>query len=307
MIFAGIAGIVFLFLAGAVLACTLGLKRFTAGSTTDSAFAIAKAKNEQDIRVIASYAAEAAGTDAEAERTVVAVEKLLDEMTAHKIRGDIAVKPSSLVAARWNAAAQRQLYSRLAKLARHAARSGRTMWIDREHAADGRWVLPVEKKLLGTRNGKQFIPRFSNIGLVVQAYRKNSLRIAGAFAEWHTRGARFRVRVCRGAYPREAELSSNETACRFLTIHRRLVAWGISTVAATHTLVPAIAINSRQPPIVHMLYGRREIETILEPLAAVNCIREPAVYVIYGPLWARLRYLLRRFWEDPRLILWFWK
>ena len=315
MMFVMIAGSIVLFLSAAILVGVFGLRRFTAGSTTESALAVAKTYNEKGFLVVMDYAAEAAVTEKDAQEVVAKNKELLGEMRREIIRGDIAVKPSSLVADRWGAGAQNRLYLRLGGLARMAAESKRTLWIDREHASDHAWVLPVEKKLLGTWKEKQlspkakkviFIPRFSNIGLVIQAYRANSLKVADTFLRWHSDGARFRVRVCRGAYPREAELSNSEIAERFLRIYRRFIGGGIPTVAATHTLVNDVISNNAQKPIVHMLHGRKEVERVLTLLVREEQVTEPAVYLIFGPVRARLKYLVRRFWEDPRLILWFW-
>ncbi|MBI1956873.1 MAG: proline dehydrogenase family protein [Candidatus Niyogibacteria bacterium] len=309
MIFAGIAAgaAFFLVVLAVMFLSAVGLKRFTAGSSIESALVLAKAKNREGIRVILNYAAEEAETDADAERVSAQIKILLDEMTAQNILGDIAVKPSALVVHRRSPVAQKRLYVRLSDLARYAGKYERMMWIDREHAADHPWVLPVEKKLLGTWKKKKFIPRFSNIGLVVQAYRANASKIADAFVDWHRAGARFRVRVCRGVYASEAQLPSGEIAEQFLKIHQHLTANHVPTVAATHTLVWEVVKNSEHPPVIHMLYGRKEVETVLCTFALEGRIAEPAVYVIYGPLHARMKYLIRRFTEDWRLIFWLWR
>ena len=298
MLFFGVGGAAFLFVVVVTTIlfflwrCIALLRRFTCGSTIDDVIEVAKEYNQKGIRVLINYSPEAARTTEEGLVVCNVYNRLLDRMAAEHIAGGLSVKPSSLVG-RARTEKERQMFRvRIHNLATHA--NDRWVWIDEESAQDATFFSGVLRSLVFGRK---------NFGLVIRAYRKDSFEKAKMYAEWHKKGASFRVRVCRGAYPRDAQHPREVTEGEFRQIHRYLSGYRVSVVAATHTLVNDIRHHGNSPlPAIHMLHGRDEIKTILEPLVRENKLSDAAVYLIFGPLGGRIWYGLRRIREKPSLL-----
>ncbi len=298
------------------------LEKFTCGSYIEDAVEEAKYYNSLGLKVLINYALE--DIKGAGENPLEIYLKLLEKMDEEGINGDISVKPTSFVNADdCVCCKQRKFLDALEALLGRVSKSKRKrwLWLDEEKTETLEWVDPAIEEIVLNRG-------YRGLAIRVRAYTRQGRARAAKFMGWITdddsillsdprhgiSAGDVKIGVCRGTYKKDAELTSEETEKQFIEIMDMCLGRGVQTVCASHTMVKKVIglckLKEYGKPEIHMLHGRKEIDSVLLPFLRVELvggttglIKSGAVYLIFGPFWQRAKYGLRRFKEKPS-ILW---
>jgi proline dehydrogenase len=213
--------------------------------------------------------------------------RMLDEIAAAKLPSNVSVKLTSLGLSLSDELC-RQLLERVVS---HAASHGNFVRIDMEDSSTTEATLRLHQAVYA---------RYSNVGVVLQAYLRRSLSDADRLPPGTT------VRLCKGIYlePRRVAYSSFDTIrANFLYLLEKLLRAGRYVAIATHDdylICGALALLDRYAVPrdgyeFQMLLGvEPELRSVL--LSEGHRLR---VYVPYGSDW--YAYSLRRLRENPMI------
>jgi proline dehydrogenase len=263
--------------------------RFVAGLEIDDALRVAEQVNRQGMFVTLDSLGESVTTEAEALRSADVYHRLLDEISARKLKSNISVKLTQMGLTQDPALAERIA----ANLTQHARSTGNFVRIDMEDSSLTQVTMDIVQRLHAQ-------PDMADaVGIVIQSYLfRSQSDIEQLIADG------IRVRLCKGAYkeppevafPRKADVDANYIKLANLLlqspIYHGLATHDENMIAAAKSFAAAHNI----PPShfeFQMLFGvRRDLQRKL--VAEGYNVR---VYVPFGREW--YPYFMRRLAERP--------
>lgn len=262
-------------------------KRFVAGETADDAVAAVRRVNARGIRGIVDYLGEHVSSAEEAKAAVTEYLGLIRVLRDSGVQASISLKASQMGLT----VSPELCLDNLKTLAREAATSGHTIWIDMEDSSLTQKTIDVFEQLRA---------EFPNVGLCLQAYL---VRTGGDLDRLMRQP--FKVRLCKGAYkesPAVAYAGKRAVDGSYRMLAQKLlesVPRGIYPAFATHdhALIKDILEGVRQKKTdlqgfeFEMLYGIEN--NYLAELASRGFRTQ--VYIPYGRQW--LPYFMRRLRE----------
>ena len=261
-------------------------RRFIAGETLEEALQTASELNAKGMQVIMNQLGENVAEQREAEAAFESYHRILRELAARKIDGNITIKPTQL-GLDFAPDLCRELTLRLAE---EAGRSGTIVEIDMEHSAVSGPTVDLFERVHS---------QHSNVGLAVQAYLH---RTDGDLRRLQPRHPK--IRLVKGAYlepPSVAFPEKRQVDENYRRLMTMLFTEGFFPAVATHDeallgLAKQLARERGMGPDaweVQMLLGvRRDLQESL--------VREGyrmRVYVTFGTQW--VPYFMRRLAERP--------
>lgn len=262
--------------------------RYVAGETLDAAVQTVRSLNAQGAMATIDVLGEEVH---EREKAVAAVEeyiRVFDAISAQKLDSNVSIKPT-LLGLKIDEGFCRDCIERIVAAARE---HGNFVRIDMEDRTTTDATLRIYRDLHA---------RYGNVGVVLQAYMRRTLRDIDGLPE---QGAN--IRLCKGIYiePREAAWKGYETVrANFVDALEKLILRGIYPAIATHDeylACRAVALVDkhglpRDRYEFQMLLGvDEELRRIL--IAGGHRLR---VYVPYGRDW--YPYSIRRLRENPEV------
>ena len=263
-------------------------RRYIAGETLETALSLTGRLNALGIRTTMDVLGENITRVAEADPTVALYRDVLRELHARGLDGNISVKLTHLGLK----LDRKRCALNVRTLVADAAALGNFVRIDMEDSSTTSDTLDIYREMRETH---------SNLGVVLQAYMKRSLRDAEDLARM---GAR--VRVCKGIYREPADIAYHDRERinrSFLEIVDLLLDRGSHVAIATHdrdVVAGAEAILARRGGCsgqyeFQMLLG--VAERLRDSLVAGK--HPVRVYVPFGREW--YAYSVRRLRENPRI------
>ncbi|HBL26221.1 MAG TPA: proline dehydrogenase [Acidobacteria bacterium] len=262
--------------------------RYVAGATLDDAVATVQALNAQGAMATLDVLGEEVHERSKAEAAVAEYLRALATITAQKLDSNVSIKPT-LLGLKIDEGFGRDC---IEKVVAAAKEHGIFVRIDMEDRSTTDATLRIYKELQA---------RYGNVGVVLQAYMRRTLR---DIEELPAEGAN--VRLCKGIYvePRTVAWKGFDTIrANFVDALEKLIVRGVYPAIATHDeylacRAVALADKHRLPREGYefqMLYGvDDELRRIL--LAGGHRLR---VYVPYGRDW--YPYSMRRLRENPEV------
>jgi proline dehydrogenase len=262
--------------------------RYVAGETLDAAVQTVRSLNAQGAMATIDVLGEEVH---EREKAAAAVEeyiRVFDAISAQKLDSNVSIKPT-LLGLKIDEGFCRDCIERIVAAARE---HGNFVRIDMEDRTTTDATLRIYRDLHA---------RYGNVGVVLQAYMRRTLRDIDGLPE---QGAS--VRLCKGIYvePREAAWKGYETVrANFVDALEKLILRGVYPAIATHDeylACRAVALVDkhglpRDRYEFQMLLGvDEELRRIL--IAGGHRLR---VYVPYGRDW--YPYSIRRLRENPEV------
>jgi len=261
-------------------------RRFIAGETLEDALKTAAELNSKGLLVIMNQLGENVTQRSEAEAAYESYHKILRELSARGIRGNITIKPTQL-GLDFAPDLCRDL---TLKLASEAASLGNFVEIDMEHSS----VCGATIDLF-----EQVRSRHDNVGLAVQAYLHRTGDDLTRLAPLHPK-----IRLVKGAYLEPATVAFPEKRQvdeSYRALMETLFKDGFTPAIATHDeamighaleLARAGGLANHRWEIQMLLGIRRDLQEQL----ARDGIRV-RVYVTFGTQW--VPYFMRRLAERP--------
>jgi proline dehydrogenase len=263
--------------------------RYIAGTTIADACRVVRKLNDQGKMATIDVLGEETRTRRETLDIVRAYHDVFEAIERERLDSNVSVK---LTALGLNLAYE-LCRANLFKVVRHAAESGNFVRIDMEDSTTTSETLDLYRELREER--------LDNVGVVLQAYMRRSLRDIHALTPF-----RPNVRLCKGIYvepPLIAYHDYEEVRQNFVRCHQELLQAGSYVAIATHDeflisegkrLVAEHGLTRDQYEF-QMLLGVRE-------LGANRLVRDGhrlRIYVPFGEHW--YRYSLRRLQENPKI------
>ncbi|MGH7682658.1 MAG: proline dehydrogenase family protein [Candidatus Eiseniibacteriota bacterium] len=261
-------------------------RRFIAGETLEDALKAAAELNSKGLLVIMNQLGENVTQRSEAEAAYESYHRILRELSARGIRGNITIKPTQL-GLDFAPDLCRDL---TLKLASEAAALHNVVEIDMEHSS----VCGATIDLF-----EQVRSRHDNVGLAVQAYLRRTEDDLKRLVSLHPK-----VRLVKGAYlepPAVAFPEKRQVDESYRALMETLFRGGFTPAIATHDeamidhaleLARARGLNNDQWEVQMLLGIRRDLQEKL----ARDGIRV-RVYVTFGTQW--VPYFMRRLAERP--------
>ncbi len=275
-------------------------RRFVPGETLDDAVAAVRTLNEQGMVASLDHLGENVATQAEAVAAADEYLVALDALFASKARGNISVKLTQMGLD----LGDDFCFDNVSRIAAKAAELGTFVRVDMEGSPYTERTIGIYRRLRG---------RFSNVGIVIQAYlHRSQADVESLVAE-----GMGNFRLCKGAYDEPAAIAYRERP-RVTQALNELVrtcmepagrAKGAYAAVASHdteviNFARAYAYQHDLPPTAYefqMLYGiRRELQAELARRGYT--VR---IYVPYGTHW--YPYYMRRLAERPANLFFFLK
>ena len=263
--------------------------RFVAGFTIEDALRVAASVNQQGIEVTLDSLGESVTSEPKAHQAADVYHRLLDEITARKLKANISIKLTQMGLELAPALAEEIAGS----LAAHAQSIGSFVRVDMEDSPLTQTTLDIVRGLHRKTETR------GAIGVVIQAYLYRS---QADVAELCAEG--IRVRLCKGAYkepaavayPSKADVDRNfvQLAGILLSspVYHAVATHDEKMIAATKEFASAHGID-RSHFEFQMLYGiRRDLQRRL-----VGEGFNVRVYVPFGAEW--YPYFMRRLAERP--------
>jgi proline dehydrogenase len=263
-------------------------RRYVAGPTLADAVATVRRLNAEGAMATIDVLGEEVTERALATASVDEYVQALDAIVAERLDSNISIKPTMFGLK----IDERLCAENIERLVAAARERGIFVRIDMEDRTTTDFTLRTYRDLQG---------RYGNVGVVLQAYMRRTLRDIEELPE---QGAN--VRLCKGIYvePREVAWKGYETVrTAFVAALEKLLSRGVYTAIATHDeLLVASAVDMvdrlvvpRERYELQMLLGvEDELRRIL--VAGGHRLR---VYVPYGRDW--YLYSLRRLRENPAI------
>ena len=261
-------------------------RRFIAGETLEDALRTAADLNAKGMLVIMNQLGENVTERREAEAAYESYHRILRELAARKIDGDITIKPTQLGL---DFAPDLCLELTL-RLAADAASFNNFVEIDMEHSAVSGATVDLFEQVRS---------RHENVGLAVQSYLRRTEDDLRRLRRYHPK-----IRLVKGAYLEPTEVAFPEKRQvdeNYAALMKMLFRDGFAPAIATHDvalleLAKEVARECAMAPQsweVQMLLGvRRDLqETLVREGYRVR------VYVTFGTQW--VPYFMRRLAERP--------
>jgi proline dehydrogenase len=262
--------------------------RYVAGETLDDALRQVEVLAAEGAMATLDLLGEEVTERDKALATASEYERMLDTIAARSLPSNVSIKPTALGLEIDDAFYRDNLVRVFAAARRH----GNFVRIDMEDVSTTDATLAAYRDLL---------PRFPDIGVVLQAYLRRTLADVEALPR-----AGANVRLCKGIYiePRAVAYKAHETVrLNYLAALEKLLTRGTYTAIATHdehlvcgalALVDRLRVPRERYEFQMLLGVEPELRRIL--LAAGHRLR---VYVPYGRDW--YPYSTRRLRENPQV------
>jgi len=269
-------------------------KRYIAGESVSDAIRASKELNKEGVKVTIDILGEFIKTLDEAERNKVEYLELIDTVQKEKIDGNYSVKPSMFGLLIDTEVCYRHIREIVAK----AASYNNFIRIDMEDSPCTDLEIELYRRL------KAEFPK--NVGLVVQAYLKRTLRDVKNLMDMHSTEIPLNYRLCKGIYVEPAAIAFKkyeEVNEHFLEDLEYMFQNGVYPGIATHDkplvegaykLIEKYNVPKNMYEF-QMLYGVTP-ELRKSIIAKGHTMR---VYVPFGKQW--FGYSTRRLKENPKM------
>jgi proline dehydrogenase len=269
-------------------------KKYIAGETIEDAIKVSKELNSQGIKVTIDLLGEFISNLEQAEENRVEYLGIIDRVQSEKIDGNYSLKPTS-----FGLLLDKEVcYRNIREIIQKAAEHGNFVRVDMEDSPCTDLEIELFRKL------KKEFPK--NVGLVVQAYLKRTLKDLESLMDIHSAEIPLNYRLCKGIYVEPAEIAYKkyqEINDHYLEDLEFMLSHGVYAGIATHDkplvdgaykLIEKYQAGKNKYEF-QMLYGvtpdlRKSI---------VDGGHTMRVYVPFGKQW--FGYSTRRLKENPKM------
>ena len=270
-------------------------KKYIAGAKLEDAIRVSKELNSENTMVTVDVLGEFITNLEQAQETRNEYLKVIEEFESNKINGNYSVKPTSFGLLLDEEVAYQNIRAVVAK----AAEYGNFVRIDMEDSPCTDLEIDLYKKL------KAEFP--TNVGLVVQAYMRRTLKDISDLLEIHSSDAPTNYRLCKGIYIEPETVAYKEFDIvndNFLKVLEFMFQNGIYAGIATHDeflvegafkLIEKYKIQ-KEGYEFQMLYG----VTPKLRQRVIDAEHRMRVYVPFGKDW--FGYSTRRLKENPNIL-----
>ena len=269
-------------------------KKYIAGETIDDAMRVSKELNAEGMKVTIDILGEFIKNLDEAEQNKKEYLDLIDTAESHKLDGNYSVKPTM-----FGLLIDKEVcYQHIREIVKKAASYHNFVRVDMEDSQCVDMEIELYRKL------KAEFPK--NVGLVVQAYLKRTLKDLENLMDLHSKEVPLNYRLCKGIYVEPAEIAYkkyeviNEHFMEDLEfMFKNAVYPGIAThdkplVEGAYKLIEKYNVPKDKYEF-QMLYGvTPELRKSI-----VDGGHTMRIYVPYGKQW--FGYSTRRLKENPKM------
>jgi proline dehydrogenase len=270
-------------------------KKYIAGKSVDSAIAVSKNLNQQNILVTLDVLGEFISYLTEARENKNEYLSLIEKVSEQDIRGSFSVKPTS-----FGLLLDEEIcYQNIREIVLMAKEHDRFIRIDMEDSQCLEKELNLFKRLYAE------FPEY--VGIVLQAYMRRTLSDIDGLKKISIPNHPVNIRLCKGIYIEPEEIayqSKNNVNQNFILCLEQIIRHGMFPAIATHDkklikqsfeLIRRYGLNNEQYEF-QMLHGvtpklRQDI---------VNRGNTMRVYVPFGEHW--FGYSTRRLQENPKIV-----
>lgn len=170
-------------------------KRYIAGKKIEDAIRVSRELNQQGIKVTVDLLGEFITKLTEADKNKIEYLDIIDTFQKEKIDGNYSLKPTM-----FGLLLDKDVcYSNIREIVKRASEYENFVRIDMEDSQCVDLEIELYRKL------KAEFPK--NVGLVVQAYLKRTLKDLESMMEMHSREIPLNYRLCKGIYVEPAEIA----------------------------------------------------------------------------------------------------
>ena len=269
-------------------------KRYIAGKKIEDAIRVSKELNNQKIKVSIDLLGEFITKLSEAERNKVEYLDIIDTVMKEKIDGNFSLKPTM-----FGLLIDKDVcYANIREIVAKAASYNSFIRIDMEDSQCVDLEIELYRKL------KAEFPK--NVGLVVQAYLKRTLKDLENMMDLHSKDNPLNYRLCKGIYVEPAEIAYKkyqEINDHFLEDLEFMFKNGVYPGIATHDkpLVDGAYKLIEKYKVPKHMYEFQMLYGVTPELrkSIVDKGHTMRVYVPFGEQW--FAYSTRRLKENPKM------
>ena len=269
-------------------------KRYIAGKKIEDAIRVSKELNKQKIKVTIDLLGEFITKLEEAEANKVEYLNIIDSIVKEEIDGNFSLKPTM-----FGLLIDKEIcYQNIREIVVKAASYNSFVRIDMEDSQCVDLEIELYRKL------KAEFPK--NVGLVVQAYLKRTLKDLGNMMDIHSKEIPLNYRLCKGIYVEPAEIAFKkylEINEHFLEDLEFMFKNGVYPGIATHDkpLVDGAYQLIEKHNIPKNMYEFQMLYGVTPELrkSIVDKGHTMRVYVPFGEQW--FAYSTRRLKENPKM------
>jgi proline dehydrogenase len=269
-------------------------KRYIAGESISDAIRASKELNSEGIKVTIDILGEFIKNLSEAEKNKVEYVELIDAIQKESIDGNYSVKPSM-----FGLLLDKEVcYKHIREIVAKAASYGNFIRIDMEDSPCTDLEIELYRKL------RAEFPK--NVGLVVQAYMKRTLKDVENLMDIHSTDAKQNYRLCKGIYVEPAAIAYKkyeEVNQHFLEDLEFMLKNGVYVGIATHDrpLVDGAYKLIEKYNVPKNMYEFQMLYGVTPELrkSITSKGHTMRVYVPFGKQW--FGYSTRRLKENPKM------
>jgi proline dehydrogenase len=271
-------------------------KRYIAGKKIEDAIRVSRELNNQGIKVTVDLLGEFITKLSEAEKNRIEYLDIIDTFVKEKIDANFSLKPTM-----FGLLIDKEVcYENIREIVRRAALHHNFVRVDMEDSQ----CVDLEIELY--RRLKAEFPK--NVGLVVQAYLKRTLKDLENLMDLHSKEVPLNYRLCKGIYVEPAEIAYKkyeEINKHFLEDLEYMFRKGIYPGIATHDkpLVEGAYKLIEKYKVPKNMYEFQMLYGVTPELrkSIVEKGHTMRVYVPYGEQW--FAYSTRRLKENPKMAM----
>lgn len=271
-------------------------KRYIAGKKIDDAVRVSKELNSQGIKVTIDLLGEFITRLDEAENNKLEYLEIIERITKEKIDGNFSLKPTM-----FGLLIDKEVcYKNIREIVAKAASYNNFVRVDMEDSQCVDLEIELYRKL------KAEFPK--NVGLVVQAYLKRTLKDLENLMDLHSKEIPLNYRLCKGIYVEPAEIAYKnylEINKHFLEDLDFMFKNGVYPGIATHDkpLVEGAYKLIEKYKVPKSMYEFQMLYGVTPELrkSIVDKGHTMRVYVPFGEQW--FAYSARRLKENPKMAM----
>ena len=271
-------------------------KRYIAGKKIEDAIRVSKELNNQGIKITVDLLGEFITKLSEAEKNKLEYLDIIDTFVREKIDGNFSLKPTM-----FGLLIDKEVcYKNIREIVQKAASYNNFVRVDMEDSQ----CVDLEIELY--RRLKAEFPK--NVGLVVQAYLKRTLKDLENLMDIHSKEVPLNYRLCKGIYVEPAEIAYKkyqEINDHFLIDLEFMLKNGIYPGIATHDkpLVDGAYKLIEKYKVPKNMYEFQMLYGVTPELrkSIVEKGHNMRVYVPFGEQW--FAYSTRRLKENPKMAM----
>jgi proline dehydrogenase len=269
-------------------------KRYIAGKKIEDAVRVSKELNSQGIKVTVDLLGEFITKLEEAEKNKMEYLQIIEKITSEKINGNFSLKPTM-----FGLLIDKDVcYQNIREIVAKAASYNNFVRVDMEDSQCVDLEIELYRKL------KAEFPK--NVGLVVQAYLKRTLKDLENMMDMHSQEIPLNYRLCKGIYVEPAEIAYKkyeEINKHFLEDLEFMFKNGVYPGIATHDkpLVDGAYKLIEKYKVPKNMYEFQMLYGVTPELrkSIVDNGHTMRVYVPFGEQW--FAYSTRRLKENPKM------